>query len=497
VRSTTEALEAFDGITYEKGAALLAMVESWISPELFQKGVRAYLSEHRLGNASASDLFGALGHASGQDVAGVLGSFTEQTGVPAVEISSCRLEKGSPVLEVGASEYHPLGAAPGEKKTWQIPVCVHYAEGEGAGRTCVLSTKPSTRLTLPGAACPKFIHPNAGQAGYYRSTLTLSALTGLARLPIGTLAVRERVGVLLDAWALVESGAISAGDFLALADRFRGDPEQAVWQRIVESLEFLDDEVVSESERPALSAFTKRLLGKEARALGWEPKPKELDGDRLRRRLVLEALGRVGRDAATLGKAKALTERWLTEPTTVDGDAASVALPLTAMSGDAALFERFRTRLASARVPSERVLALTALSAFTDPALVRRALELMLEGTVKIQDQLYVFRGVFGRAATRGTAFEVVSEHIDQFVAKIPPFARGRLLPAVAHACSDADADKARGLLGPRLSTLEGADRGLAQALESTHRCAAFRDHHRAGLDAWLASFSKGSPRPP
>jgi len=65
VRSTTEALEAFDGITYQKGAALLGMVERWITPDVFQKGVASYLSDHRFGSATASDLFSALGRASG------------------------------------------------------------------------------------------------------------------------------------------------------------------------------------------------------------------------------------------------------------------------------------------------------------------------------------------------------------------------------------------------------------------------------------------------
>jgi hypothetical protein len=137
------------------------------------------------------------------------------------------------------------------------------------------------------------------------------------------------------------------------------------------------------------------------------------------------------------------------------------------------------------------VLALSALASFTDPALVRRALGLVLDGTVRSQDQLYIFRGVFGRSATREVGFQVVSENVDQFLAKIPPFARGRSLPTFARACSDADAERARKLFEPRLAALEGGDRSLAQALESAHRCGAMREHHRAPLGAWLASPGK------
>jgi aminopeptidase N len=397
---------------------------------------------------------------------------------------------GSPVVDVTETEYQPLGGPAPTGKHWRIPVCVHVP-GSGAKTTaCSVVTGEPARLTLPMASCPKWIQPNAEQAGYYHAMSSLDALTTLASLPRGTLTVRERVGVLLDAWALVGSGAIAAGDFLSLTQRYRGDPEQAVWQRIVDALEFLDDEIVSDADRPALSAFAKRLLGPEARALGWEAIPKEPDNDRLRRRLVLEGLGRVGRDEGTLAKARAVAERWLGDPQSVDGDAASAALPLAALNGDAGLFERFKTRLTSAKTPIERVLALSALGSFSDPGLVRSALELVLDGTVRVQDQFYIFRGAFGRSAVRDAAFQVVAANLDQYLAKIPPFARGRMLPAIARGCSESDAQRARTLLEPKLSSLEGADRGFAQALEATHRCAAMRDHDRAALGAWLATPS-------
>jgi alanyl aminopeptidase len=488
VRSTTEALEAFDGITYEKGAALLGMVERWITPDVFQKGVTTYLGEHVFGNATANDLFSALGRASGQDVAAVLGSFTEQTGVPVVKVSACRMQKGNPAVDLTQTEYQPLGAPQPTGKHWRIPVCVRVPTTGARSDACTLLEGGTAHLPLPLAACPRWIQPNADQTGYYHATSSLDALTALASLARGAISVRERVGLLLDAWALVQSGGISAGDFLGLTQHFRGDPEQAVWQRIVDSLEVLDDDIVSDEDRPALSAFTKRLLGQDARALGWEPIPKEPESDHLRRRLVLEGLGRVGRDEPTLLRARAVAERWLQDPTLVDGDVASVALPLAAIAGDAGLFERFKTRLTSAKTPVERVLALTALSSFTDPLLVRRALELVLDGTVRVQDQFYVFRGVFARATTRDIAFQTVRERVDDYLAKIPPFARGRMLAFVARGCSDAEADRARALFEPKMASLEGADRALSQALESTRRCGALREHDRQLLGAWLAT---------
>jgi aminopeptidase N len=84
VSNTYEAEEAFDGITYVKGASVLRMLHRWLGDEPFRDGLRSYLADHAWGNASAKDLFAALGKASDRDVAAVASTFLDQPGVPLV-----------------------------------------------------------------------------------------------------------------------------------------------------------------------------------------------------------------------------------------------------------------------------------------------------------------------------------------------------------------------------------------------------------------------------
>src|SRR5207302_9740335 len=46
---------AFDAITYNKGAAVIGMFEEWAGAEPFRKGVKRYLTEHADGNATRSE----------------------------------------------------------------------------------------------------------------------------------------------------------------------------------------------------------------------------------------------------------------------------------------------------------------------------------------------------------------------------------------------------------------------------------------------------------
>ena len=58
----------FDGIAYEKGAAVLRMVESWVGEEPFRAGVNAYIDRFKSGNARAEDFWGTLTKVTGKPV---------------------------------------------------------------------------------------------------------------------------------------------------------------------------------------------------------------------------------------------------------------------------------------------------------------------------------------------------------------------------------------------------------------------------------------------
>jgi alanyl aminopeptidase len=488
VRSTTEALEAFDGITYQKGAALLEMTESWLGEDTFRDGLVRYLNEHRFANARSEDLFSALQAQSGKAVPPVLKSFTEQTGVPLVEFGECKVDAGAASVALRQREFRPLGSAPGAPaKSWTFPVCVHQS-GQKGGPACTLLESGEATLVIPGGKCPPWFYPNANQSGYYHAKVRPEALVQLAALPRGQLADRERVGILNDAWALVESGDLDVSAFVDLARRFKGDPEPAVWDVIVSGLDFIDDEIVEGESQNAFAAAVRRLLAPEVAALGWEERPKDADGDKMRRRLVLSAQGAIGRDPKVIEQARKIALAWLSDPRSVHGDQAIVALHLAAKNGDDQLMDKVVERIKAASSPEERVLAVGALGAFRSRAQVKRALDLLLDGTIRTQDQFYVLRSLFADRKVRDVAFQSISDRLDAFLDKIPPFNRRRVIPLMARSCGEEEVQRVRALLSPKLAGLEGADRGFAQAIEEGARCGGFRAHHAPLIDKWTGS---------
>ena len=71
----------FDGITYEKGAAVLKQLVAYVGRDKFLDGLRRYFARHAWGNATLGDLLTALEESSGRDLSSWSKEWLEAAGV--------------------------------------------------------------------------------------------------------------------------------------------------------------------------------------------------------------------------------------------------------------------------------------------------------------------------------------------------------------------------------------------------------------------------------
>jgi len=158
VNSRIAARDIYNRIVYEKGAAVLLMLEGWLGEDVFRDGLRGYLSQHRFGSATTDDLSVALNAASGKDPSRVLHSFLDTAGVPEVRGQLLCPKDAAPRLRVTKS-------TPGS-----VPVCWR---ADRIASSCTVLEGPSTEIALPtGTACPAWFYLNSGGTGYYRTRWT-------------------------------------------------------------------------------------------------------------------------------------------------------------------------------------------------------------------------------------------------------------------------------------------------------------------------------------
>src|SRR5690606_35703157 len=161
IAKNTQVSSAFDAITYQKGAQVLAMFESFVGAETFADALRLHLERFRHGTATSEDFFETLSEAAKHPKLIVaLQSFVDQTGVPIVSLHP---QQGK--LALAQERVRPLGVEPTAAQRWIIPVCVSAA----AERSCTLLDGRTSTLDVPFTG--RALMPNAGGAGYYRFRL--------------------------------------------------------------------------------------------------------------------------------------------------------------------------------------------------------------------------------------------------------------------------------------------------------------------------------------
>src|SRR3981189_372762 len=128
VADHSEATVAFDAITYNKGQALIRMLENYLGELAFRDGIRKYMATHAYGNTTTADLWQALESAAGKPVTGIAATFTAQAGVQlALAETACTGDVQRMTLRQDRFVIAPLrttGAAPLPPRSWQIPVAL-------------------------------------------------------------------------------------------------------------------------------------------------------------------------------------------------------------------------------------------------------------------------------------------------------------------------------------------------------------------------------------
>jgi alanyl aminopeptidase len=481
----TEIAAAFDGITYQKGGAVLAMFEHFIGTENFRAGIHQYLVDHARGNATSRDLIAAVA-AQSDDPEGVFAafsSFVDQPGVPFLRVAlHCDAGK-APTVDIAQSRYLPLGSSAASGQHWGVPLCLRFGTGDNAQTQCRLITETQSRVALDSASCPDWLMPNADAAGYYRFALAAADQQRLDRA-FNRLSDTEQRVVADSLAAAFEAGAIDAAAYLSALPKLAGAKARQVVTAPIDTLTWMDEHLArNDTERAALHARVRAVYQPRLDALGLDAKPGESDDDHLLRAALQSLLADFARDPAlraslgTRGRAVlGIDGDGVLKPDAVAPDQRALALAMAATSGDGALFDAMTKAFRASTDSVLRGQLLSALGRFTDPALAARARAISLEDGTRSNELTIVAFSQLGERESRADARQWLRSEYDALMKKGPRGLGGGFVRLDAFArCSDANADAISAWHEPRLREVEGGPRRLAQSIEGIRLCAALK----------------------
>jgi aminopeptidase N len=363
VHTVEQAQQAFDAITYDKGAAIITMINGYVGRERFREGVRRYMRAHAYGNTVDTNLWQPMQEVAGLPILGIEHDFARQEGLPLVTVSRAARE-----VSLGQSRFadDPSTLAGVTPQRWRLPLAAGAVDG------------PKHYVLLEGSAglaqsLPLLI--NAGQLGYARVLYRGETFDSLEPR-FGSLAAVDQLGLLNDSWALAVAGDAPVSRVMDLAALLPVDANPIVWDRLLDIVGELDQHYSDGPERAAFRRYVLGLLSPLAARVGPRGSANEASNVEILRGSLLETQGRLG-DAAVIASAHQQ----------MDSDAGPAAEQRTAVNivaaqADAKSFDALLSRARQAADPQEKARLFAALSGVADPALARRMIDVALSDQV-------------------------------------------------------------------------------------------------------------------
>ena len=495
ILSKDDIANAFDGITYQKGAAVIAMFENYRGFEPFRRGVRRYLQRHGDRNATAGDFLAAQDEVAGKPITGPFNSFLNQAGVPLLAVD-LQCGGGAATLHLAQQRLLPLGSTGSTAQTWQFPVCLRYPAAGGERSECTLMTGPNADYTLPatGNSCPAWVQADDQAVGYYAVDYRGPLRTALASADVlQRFSAAERLDLLGNAKLLVDAGKLPPDAALRLVESLHGDADRHVVERALALVLSYRGNLIPETSLPNYQRFIAKNFQERARALGWSGSSAEPDDARLLRRALLEPVATVGADEVLAQAGTALALHWLDGTGEVAPDMLGAVLNTAAYHGDKALAERLIDKLKTTQDRQLRARIIAALGRFRDPAALDASSAALLSGKIPyIEGARLLFSGQ-DFSGTRDWALRNLQAHYDEILARRPTgggFDLAARFPAVGRGYCDAASRRAlNDYFADRAAQFTGGPRILAQILEGIDLCIAQKQAHGAAIVDYLKQY--------
>ncbi len=427
ILDVTEASSAFDTITYEKGAAVIHMLEAYVGEDAFRAGVRRYIHHFAYGNTVTDDLWHEMDKGSRRPISRIAHDFTLQAGVPMLSQEADECLQGKSRLRISQGHF-AIDADSTSGRIWHVPALIAPLHGRAVAT--VVSGAAGQRVEVPGCTV---VLLNAGQTGYFRAHYSADGLMAMATA-FRELSPEDQLGVLNDRSALAYAGQEPMTALLELTKKFPADTEPVVASALAQLLRGLDRIYDGLPAQSRFRSYAIGVLRPIFDRVGWDRRPGEGDNVALLRSHLIAALGDFG-DPPVLAEARKRFDRYAKEAATLDAGARRTVLRIVAVHADAMTWDQLHRMAQAAATELERRELYGLLAVSESEILVQRALDLAISGEPPVTIAPEMIRAASERHPKLALQFAIA--HWDRIAPVIEPSSQARYVPSLLHDAAD------------------------------------------------------------
>ena len=467
-----EISETFGTVVYNKGAAIIRMLEQYLGEKTFQKGLQGYLSRFKYSNAVTDDLWSSLSEASKKPVKVMMDSWTKQLGYPMLDVrvsGNKLLFKQERFFFTGRKQ---------DQSRWFIPIAI-----KDNNKTRYYELSCDENGEIAGSLGSQV---NADQVGYYMVRYDESALKmRIDEIKNKRLSSLDRVGLASNVYSLARSNYIPATDFLSLILAYQKETDYTVFSEISTDITQLQSLFSNAKFSDKLNKFIRRIFQETYRRLGWDEKPNEEHTTKLLRAIAISMMG-FSEDPEVLNEAKRRFSQYLKDKK-LNPNIRSVVYALAAWCGDNDAYEKLLSLHKESGLQEEKVRLLRALGLFKQKDLLSKTLAYSLSSDVRQQDTLLCAASVAMNPHGKDLAWEFFKDNWNTFYERYGK--EGHMMPyfvkylTAGFSTIEKREDVDKFFTDHQAPT---AKRAIEQSLEDIQVSCNFIENNEKGIAKWL-----------
>ncbi|TXC70640.1 M1 family metallopeptidase [Sphingomonas ginsenosidivorax] len=380
--------EAFDGITYSKGQAVIGMLESTLGPDVFRQGIRSYMAKYKYGNTVTEQLWAELSAAAGKPVAEIAHDFTLQGGVPLVTLTRAQCVGGKTNATLAQGRFG-LDAASKTPQTWHVPLVVATL---GGGQASTIVTGPSTSVTVQG--CGTLVL-NRGKGSYTRVLYDDAGHAAIVK-DYAKLDLTDKLGTLGDDYALAAGGYQDLSRYFAVTAQVGATADPLEWSTVATGLGKIAGLYENTPLEAPIRARQIAILSPVLARIGIDAKPGESPLVSNLRETLVGRLGTNG-DPAVMARARAYVAALAKDPTAIPPAIRQPILSTYAVNATPAEWDALLALTKAEKNPVAKNRFVTLLGAAREDAIATRALALLKTDTITPPQKAALLRAVAAR----------------------------------------------------------------------------------------------------
>ncbi|XP_045623498.1 aminopeptidase N [Procambarus clarkii] len=325
VKQPQDIEQVFFEIPYNKGAAVIRMMEHFLTLDTFKKAISNYLSARSQSNADQDDLWAFMTTAAHEDgslpqeitVKTVMDTWTLQEGFPVITVY--RYHNGSAKLTQERFVAGDAAASPVPASRWWVPVTFTSQKRPSFVHTRAQTwlSSHANHVTVTGLPPPQFwVIFNLQMTGFYRvnyDEYNWNLLAYQLAEDHSIIHVTNRAQIIDDALTLARAGFLSYDCGLNVTVYLKNERSYVAWKAAFNNMQFLHRMMRHTPAYGAFKDYMLSILEPVYESLGFEDGPEDDLQTLLLRSEVVRWACRL-RLADCIDNSVRLFNKWMTDP---------------------------------------------------------------------------------------------------------------------------------------------------------------------------------------